>query len=126
MRGGDDPAGFTARFQTRFYSTAIRRSDIQNGVCEVDGDSISLRAGTQSVAIAVDAITNLTTGTPPERFEDEDKVAYVLHMHSKTTSGGLKLQPSAVVVITFITHFVGLGRLPARCPTELRSDHRLR
>ena len=93
MRGGDDPAGFTARFQTRFYSTAIRRSDIQNGVCEVDGDSISLRAGTQSVAIAVDAITNLTTGTPPERFED-----------AFTTVVGIKFTPKDSSHVCFIEY----------------------
>lgn len=71
MSGGEDLTGSTASFQTRFYSNAIRRSDIQNGVCEIDGDSISLRAGTQSVDIAFAAVTNLTIGTPPERVADD-------------------------------------------------------
>jgi len=93
MRGGDDLAGFTARFQTRFYSTAIRRSDIQNGVCELDGDSISLRAGTQSVDIAVDAVTNLTIGTPPERFED-----------AFTEVVGIKFSPADTSHVCFIEY----------------------
>jgi len=61
----------TASFQTRFYSNAIRRSDIQNGVCEVDGDSISLRAGSQALDISLDDVRDLTLGTPPEKLSDD-------------------------------------------------------
>ena len=71
MSGGDDPIGSTMRFKTRFYSDAIRRSDIQHGICRIDGGGISLRAGTQSVAIAFEAVTDLTVGAPPERFSDD-------------------------------------------------------
>lgn len=66
-----DPTGSTASFQTRFYSNAIRRSDVQHGVCEIDGDSIALRAGSQSLDIPFESVTDLTVGTPPDRLVDE-------------------------------------------------------
>ena len=71
MSVAGDSTALTASFQTRFYSNAIRRSDIQHGVCEIDGDGVSLRAGSQALDIAFDAVMDLTVGTPPERFTED-------------------------------------------------------
>lgn len=81
-----DSTGPTASFQTRFYSNAIRRSDIQNGVCEIDGDGISLRAGSQAVDIEFAAVTDLTVGTPSERFTDELEKAFGIKFRAAGTS----------------------------------------
>jgi helix-turn-helix protein len=75
---------FTASFQTRFYSNAIRRSDVQNGVCEIDSDGISLRAGSQALDISLDDVRDLTVGSPPEKLSDDlDRVFGI-----KFTPGG--------------------------------------
>lgn len=66
-----DSPELPASFQTRFFSNAIRRSDVQNGVCEIDGDAISLRAGSQAVEIPLETVQDLTVGTPPEKFNNE-------------------------------------------------------
>lgn len=84
---------FSASFQTRFYSNAIRRSDVQNGVCEVDGDSISLRAGSQSLDIPLDDVTDLTLGTPPEKFDDELEQVF-----------GIKFSPTGGSGVCFIEY----------------------
>jgi helix-turn-helix protein len=84
---------FSASFQTRFYSNAIRRSDVQNGVCEIDGDSISLRAGSQSLDISLDDVTDLTLGTPPEQFDDELEQVF-----------GIKFSPAGGSGVCFIEY----------------------
>ena len=80
-------------FQTRFYSDTIRRSDVQNGVCEVDGDSISLRAGSQALDIPLDAVVDLTFGTPPEKLSDEFAQVF-----------GIKFTPAETPHVCFIKH----------------------
>ena len=80
-------------FQTRFYSDTIRRSDVQNGVCEVDGDSISLRAGSQALDIPLDAVMDLTFGTPPEKLSDEFAQVF-----------GIKFTPAETPHVCFIEH----------------------
>ena len=87
---GDSP-DLSASFQTRFYSNAIRRSDIQNGVCEIDGEGISLRAGSQAVDIALDDVIDLTLGTPPEKFTDDFEQVF-----------GIKFRPANTPRVCFI------------------------
>jgi helix-turn-helix protein len=81
------------KFRTRFYATAIRRSDIQNGVCKLTDDRLSLRAGTQSVAISFDAVRNLSIGAAPDRVADAfDQVV------------GIKFRPADTTEICFIEY----------------------
>lgn len=93
MSAVGNSSDFTASFQTRFYSNAIRRSDIQNGVCEVDGDGISLRAGSQALDISLDDVTDLTVGTPPEKFDEELEQVF-----------GIKFSPAGGSGVCFIEY----------------------
>lgn len=89
---GDSP-DLSASFQTRFYSNAIRRSDIQNGVCEIDGKGVSLRAGSQAVDIAPEDVIDITLGTPPEKFSDDFEQVF-----------GIKFKPAGTPRVCFIEY----------------------
>jgi helix-turn-helix protein len=58
-------------WQTRFFTNAVSMSEVRKGICELDSDSILLRAGSQSQDIHLEAITDIINGSPPESFADE-------------------------------------------------------
>jgi helix-turn-helix protein len=71
MSGAGDDVVLSASWQTRFFTNAIQMSDARKGICELDSDSISLRAGSQSQEIRLGDITDITVGSPPDQFSDE-------------------------------------------------------
>jgi helix-turn-helix protein len=85
--------GLSASWQTRFYTNAIGMSEARKGICEIDAESISLRAGSQSQTITLDTISDITVGPPPKEFSDEFDTVF-----------GIKFTPSENTRLCFIKH----------------------
>jgi helix-turn-helix protein len=79
-----DGSGLSASWQTRFFTNAISMSEARKGICEIDGRTISLRAGSQSQTIEFDEIHDITVGSPPEKLAGEFDDAFGI----KFTAGG--------------------------------------
>jgi helix-turn-helix protein len=79
-----DDSGLSTSWQTRFFTNAISMSEARKGICEIDGRTISLRAGSQSQTIEFDEIHDITVGSPPEKLAGEFDDAFGI----KFTAGG--------------------------------------
>lgn len=93
MGFGETNTEFSASWQTQLYTNAVSMSDVRKGICDIDSERISIRAGRHSQEIDLGDITDITVGSPPKAFTDDFDDVF-----------GIKFAPGETSRVCFIDH----------------------